>query len=105
VGLYNPLIGLDILVNHRFGPEESGEVLNSNECLTVLEAIRVYTYNGAYTAFEESTRGSLEEGKLADMVVLSDDILTVPVSKIRELRVDQTYVNGRLVYPRNSIDR
>ena len=51
VGLYNPLIGLDILVNHRFGPEEKGEVLNSEERLTVLEAIRVYTYNGAFTAF------------------------------------------------------
>jgi hypothetical protein len=101
VGLYNPLIGLDILVNHRFGPEEKGEVLNSNECLTALEAIRVYTYNGAYTAFEEGNRGSLEEGKLADMVVLSDDILSVPVSSIRELKVDQTYIDGRLVYERH----
>ena len=101
VGLYNPLIGMDILVNHRFGPEENGEVLNSDERLTVLEAIRVYTYNGAYTAFEESNRGSLEKGKLADMVVLSDDILAVPVTSIRNLKVDQTYVDGRLVYERN----
>jgi predicted amidohydrolase YtcJ len=104
VGLYNPLIGLDILVNHRFGPEENGEVLNSNECLNVLEAIRVYTYNGAYTAFEEGNRGSLEQGKLADMVVLSDDILAVPVSSIIELKVDQTYVDGRLVYEREPGD-
>jgi predicted amidohydrolase YtcJ len=71
-----------------------------NESLSVLEAIRVYTYNGAYTAFEEGNRGSLEEGKLADMVVLSDDILAVPVTRIRELKADQTYVNGRLVYER-----
>lgn len=104
VGLYNPLIGVDILVNHRFGPEEKGEVLNANECLTVLEAIRVYTYNGAYTAFEEGDRGSLEEGKLADMVVLSDDILTVPASGVRELKIDQTYVDGRLVYDRKPGD-
>jgi predicted amidohydrolase YtcJ len=104
VGLYNPLIGMDILVNHRFGPEENGEVLNSDERLTVLEAIRVYTYNGAYTAFEEGNRGSLEEAKLADMVVLSDDILAVPVSSIRNLKVDQTYVDGRLVYERNPGD-
>jgi predicted amidohydrolase YtcJ len=100
VGLYNPLIGLDILVNHRFGPEENGEVLNSDECLSVLEAIRVYTYNGAYTAFEEDNRGSLEEGKLADMAVLSENILAVPLNRIRELKVDQTYVGGRLVYER-----
>jgi predicted amidohydrolase YtcJ len=102
VGLYNPLIGLDILVNHRFGPEENGAVLNSDERLTVLEAIRVYTYNGAYTAFEEGNRGSLKQGKLADMVVLSDDILAVPVNTIRGLKVDQTYVDGRLVYERKA---
>jgi predicted amidohydrolase YtcJ len=104
VGLYNPLIGMDILVNHRFGPEENGEVLNSDERLTVLEAVRVYTYNGAYTAFEESNRGSLEKGKLADMVVLSDDILAVPITSIRNLKVDLTYVDGRLVYERNPGD-
>jgi predicted amidohydrolase YtcJ len=102
VGLYNPLIGLDILVNHRFGPEENGEVLNTDERLTVLEALRVYTYNGAYTAFEEGSHGSLEEGKLADLVVLSDDILAVAPSGIRELKVDQTYVGGRLVYERQA---
>ena len=104
VGLYNPLIGLDILANHRFGPEENAEILNSEECLTILEAIRVYTYNGAFTAFEEDNRGSLEEGKFADMVVLSDDILAVPASRIRELKIDQTYVDGRLVYERKPTD-
>jgi len=98
VGLYNPLIGIDILVNHRFGPEENGEVLNANEGLNVLQAIRVYTYNGAYTAFEEHEKGSLEEGKLADLAVLSGDILTLPSTKIRALKIDQTYVDGRLVY-------
>ena len=81
VGLYNPLIGIDILVNHRFGPEENSEVLNSEEGLSVLQALRVYTYNGAYTAFEEDEKGSLEEGKLADMAVLSDDILSVQRQK------------------------
>lgn len=49
VGLYNPLIGLDILVNHRFGPEEKGEVLNSDERLTCSRLFG--TYNGAFTAF------------------------------------------------------
>jgi predicted amidohydrolase YtcJ len=75
-------------------------VLNSEEGLSVLQALRVYTYNGAYTAFEEHEKGSLEEGKLADMAVLSDDILSVPPAKIREIRVDQTYVDGRLVFER-----
>ena len=100
VGLYNPLIGIDILVNHRFGPEENSEVLNSEEGLSVLQALRVYTYNGAYTAFEEDEKGSLEEGKLADMAVLSDDILSVSATTIREIKIDQTYVDGRLVFDR-----
>jgi predicted amidohydrolase YtcJ len=102
VGLYNPLIGIDILVNHRFGPEENSEVLNSEEALSVLQALRVYTYNGAYTAFEEDQKGSLEEGKLADMAVLSDDILSVSATKIREIKIDQTYVDGRLVFDRSN---
>ena len=92
--------GIDILVNHRFGPEENSEVLNSDEVLSVMQALRVYTYNGAYTAFEEDEKGSLEEGKLADMAVLSDDILSVSATKIREIKIDQTYVDGRLVFDR-----
>lgn len=103
VGLYNPLIGIDILVNHRFGPEDGGETLNQDERLGLLQAIRVYTYNGAYCAFEEDEKGSLEAGKLADLVVLSDDIFALPPAQIRELKVDMTYVDGRLVYDRASI--
>ncbi|HEY7062343.1 MAG TPA: amidohydrolase [Chloroflexota bacterium] len=102
VGNYNPFVGLDILVNHRFGPEQGGEVLNPDERLTVLQALRVYTYNGAYTSFDEGEKGSLEEGKLADLAVLSDDILTVPTTSIRDLQADQTYVDGRLVYEREA---
>jgi predicted amidohydrolase YtcJ len=100
VGPYNPLIGLDALVNHRFGPEQGGSVLNPDERLSVSQALRVYTANGAYTAFEESAYGSLEAGKLADLVVLSEDILSIPPTRIRELQVDQTYVGGRLVHER-----
>ena len=99
VGPYNPMIGLDILVNHRFGPEEGGEVLNSGERLSVLEAIRVYTYNGAYTSFDEAERGSIEEGKLADLAVLSADILSVPTTEIRNLAVEMTFVGGRQAWP------
>ena len=77
-------------------------MLNSEEGLSVLQALRVYTYNGAYTAFEEDEKGSLEEGKLADMAVLSDDILSVASTKIREIKIDQTYVDGRLVFDRSN---
>ncbi len=102
VGLYNPLIGIDILVNHRFGPEENGEVLNQDERLSVLQAIRVYTYNGASCAFEEDEKGSLEAGKLADLAVLSENILAVEPKTIRDLKIDLTCVGGRIVYQRET---
>ena len=100
VGLYNPLIGIDILVNHRFGPEENGAVLNQDERLSLLQAIRVYTYNGAYCAFEEDEKGSLEAGKLADLAIISADIFAVAPEKIRDLKIDLTCVGGQIVYER-----
>ena len=101
VGMYNPLAGIDVLVNHRFGPELGGEVLNADEGVSVLQAIRIYTYNGAYTSFDEGRTGSLEEGKRADLALLSEDILGVAPTAIRDIEVDRTYVDGRLVYERN----
>jgi predicted amidohydrolase YtcJ len=102
VGPLNPFYGLDILVNHRFGPADDGQVLNQDERLSVLQALRVYTYNGAYCSFDERERGSLEDSKLADFAILSDDILSIPTTQIRDLKVEQTYVDGRLVFDRTA---
>ena len=73
-------------------------MLNPDERLTVMEALRVYTYNGAYAHFEETNKGSIEEGKLADMAVLSGDILTAPVEEIRHITADMTVVDGKVVH-------
>jgi predicted amidohydrolase YtcJ len=73
-------------------------VLNPGEAVSVLEALRIYTYNGAYIAFEEDIKGSLEVGKLADIAVLSEDILSVPLDRIRELRTVLTILDGKIVY-------
>jgi predicted amidohydrolase YtcJ len=63
------------------------------------EALRSYTRNGAYAAFQEGSKGSLTVGKLADITVLSKDILTVPDEEIRSARVDYTIVGGKVLYP------
>jgi len=63
------------------------------------EALRSYTRNAAYAAFEEGSKGSLAVGKLADVTVLSKDILTVPEEEIRSARVDFTIVGGKVLYP------
>jgi predicted amidohydrolase YtcJ len=63
------------------------------------EALRSYTRNAAYAAFQEESKGSLAVGKLADVTVLSKDILTVPDDEIRSARVDYTIVGGKVLYP------
>jgi predicted amidohydrolase YtcJ len=64
------------------------------------DAIRMYTANGPYLSWEETLKGTLEPGKLADMIVLDRDILTVPDEQLLTLQVDRTYLGGKLVYQR-----
>lgn len=70
--------------------------------ITVMEAIRAATWNGAYSSFEEDAKGSLEPGKLADMVVLSGDILAADPMDIHKLRVDLTIIDGEVVFDRTA---
>jgi hypothetical protein len=58
----------------------------------------MYTINNAYATFEESLKGSLEIGKLADLAVLSNDFLTCPVNQIKEIESELTLVGGKVVY-------
>jgi len=79
----------------------TGQSFDESERITVMEAIRIYTWNGAYAGYEEDVKGSIEPGKLADMVVLSDDILTVPEEKIKDMKIDMTIIDGEVVYQRS----
>jgi predicted amidohydrolase YtcJ len=98
----NPMVGIDCLVNRRLDPKPGARVLNPAERLSLLEAIRVYTYNGAYAHFEESSKGSIEVGKLADLAVLSRDIMSTPPEEIREITVALTLADGRVVFEAES---
>jgi predicted amidohydrolase YtcJ len=68
--------------------------------IDVVEAIKGYTINNAYAAFEEKQKGSIETGKMADMVVLSDDILVINPEKIKNVKVLMTVFDGKIVYER-----
>lgn len=68
------------------------------QAMTRLEALKSYTINNAYAAFEESSKGSITPGKLADLVVLSKDIMTVPDEEIRDATVVYTILGGEVVY-------
>ena len=67
------------------------------------EAIRHYTRDGAYLTRQEKVKGTLEPGKLADMIVLNSDLLTIDPSRILATKVDLTIVDGRVVYERTSM--
>jgi len=66
--------------------------------LTVEEAIEAYTIGSAYAEFQENEKGSLTAGKLADMVLVSDDLLTIPAKSIRDVKVLKTFVGGKVVW-------
>ena len=69
--------------------------------MTREQALRSYTLDCAYAAFEEDIKGSLSSGKLADIVVLSKDIMTAPDEEILNTRVVYTIVGGKMLYERN----
>jgi len=75
-----------------------GKTWGANQKITVEEALRVNTLNGAYNSHEEAIKGSITTGKLADFVVLSDDLFTVPKEKIKDLQIVRTVVGGTTVY-------
>lgn len=90
-----PLVGIYAAVTRK---GMSGRVFGADEAITIEEAIQGYTIKGAYLGFEEDIKGSLEPGKLADMIVLSKDILTVDAEEIMGIEIEQTYVGGNLVF-------
>jgi predicted amidohydrolase YtcJ len=83
----------------------SGAEINPELRITREEALRMWTIDGAFNGFDEKTKGSIEPGKLADMVVIDTDFLTCPVDEIRNIEPVRTVVDGKVVYdsPSNPI--
>ncbi len=94
---YPPLMGIHALVNRI---TKAGKPIGRSQKITVIEALKLYTINGAYQAFDEERLGSIEPGKLADMVVLGEDILTVPAETILDIPIDMTIIEGKTVFSR-----
>jgi len=92
-----PLVGLYAAFTRK-GP--SGAVRGAEEAVSRAEAIRMYTANGAYLSWEEKTKGTIEPGKLADMIVLPFDPLTAPEETFLSGKVDMTILGGKVVYER-----
>jgi predicted amidohydrolase YtcJ len=75
-----------------------GKVWGANQRISLDEAIRVNTLNGAYTSHEEKIKGSITAGKLADYVVLGQDLYSIPVETIKDVKIVRTVVGGKTVY-------
>jgi predicted amidohydrolase YtcJ len=92
---YNPFIAMWSVVTRK---TEKGMVFNPEQAISRAEALKMYTINNALASFEEDVKGSIEQGKFADLVVLSNDILTCPADSIKEITPLLTMVNGKKVF-------
>ncbi|MCX5839586.1 MAG: amidohydrolase [Deltaproteobacteria bacterium] len=93
----NPMRAIYSLVNRK---TDSGQAFGPEQAISVEEALRCYTMHAAYAGFEEDIKGSLDKGKLADMVVLDRDIFTISKEEIKDITVDLTIIGGIVSYQR-----
>lgn len=96
---FNPFLTMATAVTRR---TRSGQVVGQAEAVSRREALRMMTIEAAALSFDEAHRGSIEVGKLADLVILSDDLLTVPPERIAHLTADLTIVGGVVVHDRRA---
>ncbi len=96
---FPPLMGIHALVNRK---TKAGKPIGQEQRISVMEALKLYTINAAYHSFDEDLIGSIEMNKCADIVVLGEDILTVPQDSIIHIPIDMTIVDGKVIYERGS---
>jgi predicted amidohydrolase YtcJ len=94
-GPFSPLMAIQAMVT-RTG--WNGETWGASQKITLDEAIKVNTWNGAYNSREEKDKGSITTGKLADFVVLAEDLHTIPPDKIKDVKIVRTVVGGKTMY-------
>ena len=96
-GPFEPLMAIQSMVTRK---DYAGRVWGANQKVTVDEALRIGTQNGAYASYEENLKGSITAGKLADFVMLEQDPHTVDADRIKDIKVGRTFVGGRGMYPK-----
>lgn len=97
---YNPFQAMWTVITRR---AQGQKIVNAAQSLSRENALKMYTINNAYASFDEKTKGSLKVGKLADLVVLSEDLLICPAAKIKDIKPLMTIVGGKIVYNNQSL--
>jgi predicted amidohydrolase YtcJ len=95
---YNPFLALYVAVTRK---TESGRIYGPEQKVSREQALRMLTLDAAYLSFDETNRGSIEVGKLADLAILADDYLNCPEEQIRRIKVETTVLDGKVVYQRS----
>ena len=98
VKMPNQILAIHNAVNRK---TESGRVLGEHQKISVMEAIKAVTINGAYQYFEEDRKGSIEVGKLADLVIVDKNPLTIPVEELETIKVLETIKEGNVIFKRD----
>ena len=96
---YNPFFGMWMVITRKTA---DGTVYNPEQKISREQALRMWTWNAAYLSFDEEVKGSIEPGKLADLVIIDRDYLTCPEDEIKDIQVLQTIVGGKVVYDSSS---
>ncbi len=94
----NPLLGIYAAVTRRTLDDKNPDGWIPEQKISVEDAVKCYTINSAYASFEENIKGSIEVGKLADLIILSDDILTIDPINIKDAEVEITVFDGKIIY-------
>jgi predicted amidohydrolase YtcJ len=92
---YHPMIAMQATITRK---TQGGQVIGPAERISRLDALRMTTINAAYIGFEETKKGSLEAGKLADLAILTQDFLTVPEDQLLNIKSYLTIVDGKVVH-------
>ena len=95
---YNPFLAMWSVITRK---TERGSVIVPDEAISREQALSMYTINNANLSSEEDIKGTLERGKLADLVVISKDLLTCPVDDIKDIQVEMTIAGGTIVYQKD----
>nr|HMS64971.1 amidohydrolase family protein [Ignavibacteria bacterium] len=94
----NPFIQIYYLTTRQLTDTVLTSIQNPDQKISLLDAVKSYTIWPAYASFEENTKGSLEKGKYADMIVISGDIFNSGSKALLDTKVLRTVINGRIVY-------